>query len=247
MQQAPAHAVVEPRTRLVQGRGAKPHAREGAKRTGGLVLENSGATRHAPAVGQRRRLRVEQRFKRPLLIYDIAERLVRRKLQGAALDGGQRRQQRARPQVRIAGACRMARDHRGRAREQAFGGPAREHQLALGRGMRQAVAALKLDRQEGIGPRTCRPYAVMQPHQPQMIEAQPGGLEHAQDLHRHLGRLRLEDALRGQTPERRQCRVLVHAADDGIETGKLGQQLAPGLDRLVFLARERARPGQPAA
>ena len=73
-----------------------------------------------------------------------------------------------------------------------------ERQFALRRGMRQPQFALQSGGQQGMRRGSRRPAAVVQPHDPQMVEAQAAGLQRPQYLHGGLAALRLEQGVAGQ-------------------------------------------------
>jgi len=93
-------------------------------------------------------------------------------------------QQRTGAALFIAAIQRVTEYHvTGRGREP-FGQAARELQLALGRGVRQAARALQFQRQKRIGAWTGRPAFIIQTHDPETVEVEAAGFQQAEHLHR---------------------------------------------------------------
>ena len=85
-----------------------------------------------------------------------------------------------------------------------------------------------------------RPGFVGEAHYPQMVELDACGFQHAQDLHRRIRRLGLEQRLRGQPPQASDRLGITHLRAHPVEHGEAGDDFVPFLQGLVLTRIEAA-------
>ena len=183
---------VEPGVRRFGRLRVEAVQRERAERAGRLVGD------HRRAAGQRgaRRERRSYGVFHGLDVRGGMDQIAMARIRGQRqLALRQIAQQRTRQQLPLAFGRGMGQHHLARGAEPAARDRAVERERGFDRGLGHLRLALRFERQEGIGPRMDRPGIVGEAHDPQMIEGDARGFEHAQDLHRRLRRLGLEQRL----------------------------------------------------
>lgn len=105
------------------------------------------------------------------------------------------------------------------------------------------MSALERERQEGIGPGRARPGLVIEAGDPEGVERQARGLEHAEDLDGCGRALRLVGGACGHAAKKAEGLAAGELASDDVQAGKPGEQLVEGPGGLVFRAGECALAG----
>ena len=114
-----------------------------------------------------------------------------------------------------------------------------ERQFALRRGMGHAQLALQAARQQRVGLRCRWPRLVVHVEQPDRVEAHPGGLERAEDLHGRGPRFGLEQGLLGDTAQQCHGVAETHPGLHLAERGELAERALEALVLLILVAVQR--------
>ena len=236
----PAFDGVEPRVRRADALGAEPVNRErpqGARRLASM----SDVPPWAASVGGSAGAGIVHALDRGGAMNRVAPG---RQLRQRQIPLADRRDQRTRREIAFAVAPRIREHDFAGAPEPFRRERARALQRRCGRGVRNARGALQAHGDERIQVRRRRPRFVRETDDPQMIERHPGGLDQAEHLHRHLGRLRLEERLGGHAPEPGERRVEAELVQHPVEAREPGDDLVPLLQRLVLGGVEHALAGK---
>ena len=212
--------------------------RERAERAGRLVGDDRRAAAQRRTRAGRRRPRRERRSHSVLDRLDVRggmDEVAVARVRGQAQSGlRQTAQQRAGQELPFALGQRMRQHHLARGAQPAARDGGIERERGFDRRFGHPRLALRLQRQERVGPRMDRPGVVGEAHDPQVVELDAGRFQHAQDLHRRIRRLGLEQRLGGKPAQAPDRLGITHFPAHPVEQREAGDDFVPFLQRLVL-------------